>query len=59
MIHRFLNVVCFFKIVIKFSQRYIENMIGAACNSRIPLANLHAVLEFVHDKNYIHYIILN
>ncbi len=23
-------------------------MIGAACNSRIPLANLHAGLNFVH-----------
>jgi hypothetical protein len=23
-------------------------MIGAACNSGIPLANLHAVLNFVH-----------
>jgi hypothetical protein len=26
-------------------------MIGAACNSRIPLANLHAVLNFVHANN--------
>ncbi len=50
MIHRFLNVVCSFAILIKFSQRYIANMIGTACNSRIPQANLHAVLKFVHER---------
>ena len=32
-------------------------MIGAACNSRIPQANLHAVLNFVHAKNCSHYFI--
>ncbi len=32
-------------------------MIGAACNSRIPQANLHAVLNFLHAKNCSHYII--
>jgi hypothetical protein len=26
-------------------------MIGAACNSRIPPANLHAGLNFVHVMN--------
>jgi hypothetical protein len=26
-------------------------MIGAACNSRIPQANLHAVLNFIQAKN--------
>jgi hypothetical protein len=25
-------------------------MIGTACNSRIPQANLHAVLKFVHER---------
>ncbi len=43
----FKNVVSIFNIQIKFSQRYIANIIGAACNSRIPQANLHAVLNFV------------
>ncbi len=46
----------------KFSRRYIANMIGAACNSRIPQANFHAVLKFDHEKNSknsIHYIIHN
>jgi hypothetical protein len=39
----------YFKIFIfKFPQRYFANMIGAALNSRIPQANLHAVLNFVH-----------
>jgi hypothetical protein len=32
----------------KVSQRYIANAIGAACNSRIPAANLHAGLNFVN-----------
>jgi hypothetical protein len=51
MVHRFSNVV-FFKIFIKFSKRYIANMIGAARHSWIPQANLHAALNFVHVKNY-------
>ena len=42
-----LNVVFIFKILIKFSQRYIANEIGAACNYWIPQANLHAGLNFV------------
>jgi hypothetical protein len=42
-----------FKFKFKFTQRYIANMIGAACNSRIPPANLHAGLNFVHAKNLI------
>jgi hypothetical protein len=32
-------------------------MIGAACNYRIPQANLHAVLNFVYAKNCSHYFI--
>jgi hypothetical protein len=59
MVHRFLNVVLIFLIQIKFSQRYIANIIGAVCNSRIPLANLHAVLNFVHETNYSDSIISN
>jgi len=27
-----------------------KSMIGIACNSQIPQANLHAVLNFVHAK---------
>jgi hypothetical protein len=53
MVHRFLNVVFIFKILIKFSQRYIANEIGAAFNYRIPQANLHAVLNFVLAKKCI------
>jgi hypothetical protein len=41
----------------KFSQRYIANMIGAACNSRIRLANLNAELNFVNANNCSYYII--
>jgi hypothetical protein len=33
----------------------VQNMIGVACNLRIPQANLHVVLNFVHKKNYSHY----
>jgi hypothetical protein len=29
----------------------LQNMIGVACNSRIPQANSQAVLNFVHAKN--------
>ncbi len=50
MVHRFLNVVFIFKILIKVSQQYNAYQIGAACNYRIPQANLHAVLYFVHAK---------
>jgi hypothetical protein len=57
MVHRFLNVVFIFKIYIKFSQRYIAIEIGDACNYRIPQANLHAVLKFVHAIKCSHYII--
>ena len=57
MVNRFLNVVSIFFIYINFSQRYIANMIGAACNSQIPQANLQAVLNFVQAKNYGHYVI--
>jgi len=32
-------------------------MIGAACNSRIPQANLHAVLNFARAKNCSQYTI--
>jgi hypothetical protein len=28
----------------------VQNMIGVACNSKIPQANMHAVLNFVHAK---------
>jgi hypothetical protein len=37
----------FFKLKFYFSQRYIANTIGAACNSRIPPATLQSVLDFV------------
>ncbi len=40
----------YFKVKFKFSQRYIAKKIGAACNSRIPQANLHAGLNFVNTK---------
>ncbi len=33
-------------------------MIGAACSSRIPQANLYAGLNFVHAKNYRHFIFI-
>ncbi len=56
----YLNIICtlnrrplhvfIFKMKFKFSQRYIAKKIGAACNSRIPQANLHAGLNFVHAK---------
>ncbi len=45
----------FLKFKCKFSQRYIANMIGAACNSRIPPTNLNAGLNFVHAKNWNHW----
>ncbi len=51
------NVVSNLLILIKFSEWYIANMIGAACNSRIPQANMHAVLNFVHAKKCCQYII--
>jgi hypothetical protein len=41
----------FLKFKFKFFQRYIANMIGAACNSRIPLATLQSVLNFVCVNN--------
>jgi hypothetical protein len=41
----FLNVVSIFKFILLFYQWYIANMIGAACNSRIPQANLHVELK--------------
>jgi hypothetical protein len=46
-----LKVVSIFEFKFKLSQRYIANAIGAACNSRIPPANLHAGLNFVCAKN--------
>jgi hypothetical protein len=52
MVQRFLNVVALFKFKFKFYQRYIANMIGAACNYRTPQANLHAGLNFVHCKEF-------
>ncbi len=45
------NIGDIFKFILLFYQRYIANMIGAACNSRIPQANLHAGFNFVHAKN--------
>jgi hypothetical protein len=51
MVNRFLNVVSIFKFKFKFSQRYIANMIGAACNSRIPPATLQSVVNFVCLNN--------
>ncbi len=51
MVNRFLQVVSIFKFKVKLSQRYIANVISAACNSRIPPANLHAGLNFVNAKN--------
>ncbi len=51
MVNRFLKVVSVFELKFKVSQRYIANAIGAACNSRIPAANLHAGLNFVNAKN--------
>jgi hypothetical protein len=41
----------FLKFKFKFFQRYIANMIGAACNSRIPPATLQSVLNFVCVNN--------
>jgi hypothetical protein len=38
MVNRFLKVVSIFKFKFKFSQQYIANIIGVACNSRIPHA---------------------
>jgi hypothetical protein len=51
MVNRFLKVVSIFELKFKVSQRYFANAIGAACNSRIPAANLHAALNFVNAKN--------
>jgi hypothetical protein len=51
MVNRFLKVVSIFEFKFKVSQRYIANAIGAASNSRIPAANLHAGLNFVNAKN--------
>ncbi len=51
MVNRFLKVVSIFKFKFKLSQRYIANTIGAACNSRIPPANLRAGLSFVNARN--------
>jgi hypothetical protein len=45
MLHRFLMSSLFFKCKLKFYQRYIANLIGDACNSQIPRANLHAKLN--------------
>ncbi len=36
--------------IFEFTRRYIANMIGAACNSRIPQANLHAVLNLYMQR---------
>jgi hypothetical protein len=47
----FLKSSLIFKFKFKLFQRYIANMICAACNSRIPPANLHAGINFVHAKN--------
>ena len=46
MLNRFLKVFSIFEFKFKLSQRYIANAIGAACNLRIPPANLHAGLNF-------------
>jgi hypothetical protein len=51
MVNGFLKVVSIFNFEFKLSQRYIANAIGAACNSRIPPANMHAGLNFVKAKN--------
>jgi hypothetical protein len=51
MVHRFLNVVSIVKFILLFYQRYIANIIGAACSSRILQANLNAWFNFVHAKN--------
>jgi hypothetical protein len=42
----------FFKFKFKFSKGCVANNIGAACNSRIPSANLNAGLKFVHAKEF-------
>jgi hypothetical protein len=42
MVHKFFNVVSIFKFIKYFYQQYIANMIGAACNFRIPQANKRA-----------------
>jgi hypothetical protein len=41
----------FFKIVIKILSAVLQNMVGDACNCRIPQANFQAGLNFVHAKN--------
>jgi hypothetical protein len=41
----------FFKILILILSAVLQNMVGFACNYRIPQANLHAGLNFVHAKN--------
>ncbi len=51
MVNSFLKVVSIFEFKFKVSQRYIANANGAACNSQIPAANLHAGLNFVNAKN--------
>jgi hypothetical protein len=51
MVHRSLDVVSIFKLEFKFCQWYIANMSGAACNSRIPQANLHEGLNCIHAKD--------
>jgi hypothetical protein len=38
-------------ILISVRPAVLQNMIGSACNSQIPQANLHAALDFVHAKN--------
>ncbi len=40
----------FFHLAAFFCPALLRNMIGVACNSRIPQENLHAALDFVHAQ---------
>ncbi len=52
MVHIFLNVFSIFNFTFQFQQQYIAKTIGAACNYRIPRANLHAGLNFGTCKEF-------
>ncbi len=44
----------FFHLAAFFCPALLRNMIGVACNSRIPQANLHAAIDCVHAKTCSH-----